>query len=163
MADQDTTRIISRRAQQGATEQTETVPLRGGSEDKGGDDGHTKLFRPIKTKTIDQTAPRLATDNAPEADQLKVEPVVGWLVVLNGAGKGVSRQLYYGMNSIGRSSEEKVSIGSEDELISRKGHAFLTYDPKGRKFYIQHGGGSNLTYLNETRCYNRWNCTVVKS
>ena len=23
----------------------------------------------------------------------------------------------------------------------------MTYDPRGRKFYLQHGGGTNLTYL----------------
>ncbi len=25
----------------------------------------------------------------------------------------------------------------------------LTYDPRGRKFYLQHGGGANLTYLGD--------------
>lgn len=45
------------------------------------------------------------------------------------------------MNSIGRASDERVALDFDDELISRKGHAIVTYDPKGRKFYIQHGGG----------------------
>jgi hypothetical protein len=26
----------------------------------------------------------------------------------------------------------------------------LTYDTKGRKFYIHHGGGTNLTYLGDS-------------
>ena len=25
----------------------------------------------------------------------------------------------------------------------------MTYDPRGRKFYMQHGGGTNLTYVND--------------
>jgi len=36
-----------------------------------------------------------------------------------------------------------------DEEISRQGHASLTYDTRGRKFYIQHGEGTNLTYLGD--------------
>ena len=25
----------------------------------------------------------------------------------------------------------------------------MTYDPRGRKFYLQHGGGTNLTYIGD--------------
>jgi hypothetical protein len=74
---------------------------------------------------------------------------VGWLVVVDGPGKGKSVQLGYGMNSIGRGAEERVSLDFGDEEISRRGHAMLTYDTRGRRFYIQHGGGTNLTYVGD--------------
>ncbi len=32
--------------------------------------------------------------------------------------------------------------------MSRVSHAVLSYDPRSRKFFLQHGGGANLTYLN---------------
>lgn len=76
-------------------------------------------------------------------------PVVGWLVIINGPGKGYILQLGYGMNGIGRSQTEQVCLDFGDEEISRTQHAIVTYDPRGRKFYVQHGGGKNLSYLGE--------------
>ena len=77
------------------------------------------------------------------------DPVVGWLVVVSGPGKGRALQLGYGANPIGRGNEVRVSLDFGDEEISRSGHAVLTYDPRGRKYYLQHGGGRNLTYLGD--------------
>jgi len=77
------------------------------------------------------------------------DPVVGWVVVAQGYGKGKSLQLGYGMNSIGRGQTARICLEFGDEAISHSApHAIITYDPKGRKFYLQHGDGKNLTYLN---------------
>lgn len=77
------------------------------------------------------------------------DPVVGWIVVTQGYGKGKSLQLGYGMNSIGRGQNTRICLDFGDEAISRSApHAIITYDPRGRKFYLQHGDGKNLTYLN---------------
>jgi pSer/pThr/pTyr-binding forkhead associated (FHA) protein len=78
------------------------------------------------------------------------EPVVAWLVIIDGPGKGNFVKLGFGMNAIGRSVESRVSIDFGDDQISRENHALLTYDAKNRKFYIQHGGGANLTYLGDS-------------
>lgn len=75
------------------------------------------------------------------------DPVVGWLVIVDGPGRGAAVPLGYGMNSIGRASTERVQIDFGDDEISRSQHALVTYDPKSRKFFVQHGGGRNLTYL----------------
>ncbi|MBF0584812.1 MAG: FHA domain-containing protein [Magnetococcales bacterium] len=75
------------------------------------------------------------------------DPVVGWLVIMEGPGKGAFRPLGYGMNSIGRSAESRVCLDFGDEQLSRSNHAVVVYDPRGRKFYVQHGGGINLTYV----------------
>jgi hypothetical protein len=80
-------------------------------------------------------------------DEKEEDPVVGWLVIVNGKGKTKVLTLGYGMNSIGRNPDERISINFGDEEISRSQHAIITYDPRGRKFYVQHGGGKNLTYL----------------
>jgi pSer/pThr/pTyr-binding forkhead associated (FHA) protein len=76
-------------------------------------------------------------------------PVVGWLVVVKGPGRGRSVPLGYGMNPIGRDTSNRVSLPFDDEQISRKKHAIITYDPRGRKFYFQHGDSSNLSYVGE--------------
>ena len=77
------------------------------------------------------------------------DPVVGWVIVMDGPGKGKSLPLGYGMNSVGRSKTERINLDFGDEQISRTQHAIITYDPRGRKYFVQHGGGKNLTYLNE--------------
>ena len=77
------------------------------------------------------------------------DPVAGWLVVLRGPGKGQHLKVGYGLNTIGRADNQRVQLNFGDDQISRENHAILTYDPKGRKFYIQQGSGTNLVYLND--------------
>ena len=77
------------------------------------------------------------------------DPVVGWLVVIDGPGKGSSLRLGMGQNSIGRGEPSRVRINFGDDQISRSGHATITYDPKGNSFHIQPGTGPNLTYLGD--------------
>ncbi len=75
------------------------------------------------------------------------EPVVGWLVCIKGNHFGESFNIAAGRNSIGRGASNKINI-SKDNAVSRSKHAWLTYEPKKRDFYIQPGEGSGLTYLN---------------
>ena len=82
-------------------------------------------------------------------DRSMDDPVVGWLVVVEGPGKGQVLQLGYGSNPLGRGATDRVKLDFGDDQISRNGHAVVTYDPRGRKFYVQHGGGTNLTYLGD--------------
>lgn len=84
-----------------------------------------------------------------DADAGMADPVAGWLVVVAGPGKGRVCKLGYGTNSLGRGDGARVRLDFGDERISRENHAALTYDPRGRKFYLQHGGGVNLTYLGD--------------
>jgi hypothetical protein len=77
------------------------------------------------------------------------DPVVGWLVVIVGPGRGNALTLGYGLNGIGRGPRARVCLDFGDLEISRDQHAVITYDPKGRRFYLQHGGGTNLTYLDQ--------------
>lgn len=76
-------------------------------------------------------------------------PVVGWLAVIQGPGRGNFAPLGYGRNSIGRAPSERVSLNFGDNNISRAHHAAVTYDPRGRKFYISHGDSDNLTYIGD--------------
>lgn len=78
------------------------------------------------------------------------DPVVGWLVIVDGPGKGMALKIGYGQNSLGRAPGQRIRLDFGDDQISREGHAFVTYDPKGRKFYVMNGGGSNLIYIADT-------------
>lgn len=88
-----------------------------------------------------------ATASVASAAAYHPEFVVGWLVVVEGPGRGMSRPLGYGMNPVGREEDSGVRLDFGDEEISRKAHCQIAYDHKNQKFYIQHGGGQNLTYL----------------
>jgi hypothetical protein len=147
MSDDDTTRIITRKQNQTPDELTSTTPIQGqGWERKipvHEEDSDTKIFRPSSDKS--------STSSESNKDgKFSKEPVVGWLVIVSGPGRGQSLQLGYGMNSIGRNQDQRISLDFGDEEISRENHALLTYDTKGKKFYLQHGGGVNLTYVGET-------------
>ena len=146
MADDDTTRILTRRSTAGDAGATTPMGGQGIARGATDEDSHTRIFRPKSSGATTTEAP----GSVPLAGDFAAEPVVGWLVVVEGPGRGQSVKLGYGMNSIGRGAEERVSLNFGDEEISRHGHAMLTYDSKGRKFYIQHGGGTNLTYLGDS-------------
>jgi len=110
------------------------------------DDGKTKLFRPspnkrAQEKGFDPLAPAYEEAETPS------DPVVGWLVVVKGPGKGKALGLGYGFNSIGRDAGQRVRLEFGDSQISRVNHAKLFYDPRSRKFTMTLGDGINPTYV----------------
>ena len=82
----------------------------------------------------------------------QIHPVTGWLVVVDGPGKGSAAQLGFGHNTIGRGPAMRVRLDFGDRKISRDTHATLTYDPKGNAFYLQQG--KNLAYIEDEPVLN---------
>ncbi len=76
------------------------------------------------------------------------DPVVGWLICVQGEHFGRSFEIHAGRNSIGRSPDNDISLVKET-AVSRENHAVLIYDHKKRIFFVQAGEGKNLTYLND--------------
>lgn len=76
------------------------------------------------------------------------DPVVGWLVCVEGADAGKSYTLKAGRNFIGRHISNDIVI-SGDASVSREKHAIVIYDPKSRNFLTQPGMSSELCYLND--------------
>ena len=74
--------------------------------------------------------------------------MVGWLVVIEGPGRGRSRCLYNGVNQIGRDSGQGVAIDFGVDTSSRQDHAYLAYDEESRTFHLNHGGKANLVRVN---------------
>lgn len=75
-------------------------------------------------------------------------PPAGWLVITNGPGRGNFTAIGYGMNGIGRAPGQRIQLNYGDPHISRENHAYVVYDGKHRRFFVSHGGGDNLTYVN---------------
>ncbi|MGE0765121.1 MAG: FHA domain-containing protein [Hyphomicrobiaceae bacterium] len=98
------------------------------------DPGHTRILRPMGV----------------EAD-VRSDPVVGWLVVLNGPGKGNFRPIYSGSNTIGRSPGQRIPIDFGDDAISSEKQAFLVYDGRKRQYQlVPNLERPNLVHLNDS-------------
>lgn len=112
-------------------------------------DARTRIYRPGTRPP--QPVPETPAAAVPtRTDAAMDDPPAGWLVVVRGPRQGNVLTVGHGTNAIGREPDERIRIDFGDETISRRGHATVTYDPRGKTFYVQHGGGKNLTYLEDT-------------
>ena len=100
------------------------------------DPGHTRIISPY-------------ANVAPEG-QKPTDPVVGWLVILDGPGRGNHRAIYPGSNTIGRHASQRISVDFGDDTISGEQQAFLVYDGKKRQFQlVPNLSRPTLVHLNE--------------
>lgn len=83
----------------------------------------------------------------PSGAGAQFDPVAGWLVVLEGPGKGNFKPVYYGQNSLGRGPDQRIALDFGDQGISRDTHAFIVYDDVERKFYVRDNHKPNLVRL----------------
>jgi hypothetical protein len=81
-------------------------------------------------------------------EELGVDPVVGWLINLDGKDKGKDYRIHADNNFIGRDEGMDVCIRGDD-TISRKNHAIISYDSRDRAFYFSPGDGRNIVRLND--------------
>lgn len=84
--------------------------------------------------------------------KMKIEPVVGWLVCIEGADKGKDFRIWAKNNTIGRSESMDICIKG-DTTISRENHARLAYDDKHNNFHLIPAESTNNIYLNEEPIY----------
>ncbi len=80
------------------------------------------------------------------------EPVVGWLVCIEGPQEGKDYRIYGRINSIGRDERMDICLRG-DTGISRENHAKLGYDKKLNAFYIIPTEEDNTIYLNDEPVY----------
>jgi len=108
-------------------------------------------FRDVSDQEQDVPTTRIISgdneDAAPAENQVLKDPVAGFLAVISGPGRGSVSMLRYGKNSIGRDVSQRIELDHGDSRISRENHCTVTYDPVTRKFYLQQGEGTQLTYL----------------
>ena len=108
---------------------------------------HCMASRQIENETValfrnnDVT---IATSNK----AIGIDPVVGWLVCVEGTHLGEDFRLRSGRNAIGRATGMDVSIVG-DSSVSRENHAFVIYDPQTVRFTALPGNPDALCYLNE--------------
>ena len=76
----------------------------------------------------------------------QVDPVVGWLVCVEGLLRGTAWHLHAGYNYIGREVGDIHVQG--DSQISREKHATVAYYDKNRTYYVGPAEGRNIIELN---------------
>lgn len=77
----------------------------------------------------------------------KTDPVVGWLVCLEGPDRGRDFRLRMEKNYIGRAPTMDVILEG-DNTVSREKHGVIIFDPKRQAFWVLPGEASGLVYLN---------------
>ncbi len=126
------------------------------------DEGNKEYTMPLSSASGDDSTPsqRLADvvgsakgdENAQKTigyfGAIPSEPVVGWLVAIEGSHFGEDFRLKTGRNFIGRSANMDIVL-SGDPSVSRDKHAILLYEPKSNLFLVQPGDSKELFYLND--------------
>jgi len=111
------------------------------------DTGRTQIYRgPRKSADGIDYHPLSPSAKVEETDSTE-DPVVGWLVVVKGPGRGQAVRIGAEWNSIGRDPDQRICLNFGDGHISRRNHAKLNYEPIARKFSITIGDGINSTYV----------------
>ena len=112
--------IVTGRANQGNGDIPETRPL------------HTAPKSPEEPKTMAKSQAKPSAQNKTVGyyhKKVGIDPVVGWLLCVDGPEKGRDYRIRSGRNSIGRAENMDICI-SGDSSISRERHAIIAYDPK---------------------------------
>lgn len=72
----------------------------------------------------------------------------GWVVVIDGPGRGTSFAIQDGVSQIGRGDDQMVQLDFGDMGISRTNHAAIAFDDEAQQFLLGHGGKANIVRLN---------------
>lgn len=105
----------------------------------------------LRTRARDQPAPGGADPGATQAyyrRELNLDPVVGWLVCIEGNNKGRDYRIRSENNFVGRSEKMDICIEGDDG-ISRENHAVITFDPLNSSFKLSPGNARGIVYREE--------------
>ena len=80
------------------------------------------------------------------------DPVVGWLVCIEGPSQGDDYRVHAGYNYIGRNTGDICIRG--DNQISRQNHAMIAFDSSELIFYVGPASGKNLIKVNGKTVFN---------
>ncbi len=90
----------------------------------------------VKPRSAPAGEPAVAVPASPARD-LTPAQVVGWLVVVEGLGRGQVLPLGYGVNDIGRGADTRVRLDFGDATIDLHSQAAIIYTARSRRFYLQ--------------------------
>ncbi len=128
---------------------SKTMPVRNPVSPAGATQGAQQVkSAPEKTVAKAQANPADGKTVGVMRRNVGFDPVVGWLVCVEGPDIGKDYRIRAEKNFIGRSASMDISIQG-DESISRNNHAIISYNLKNNKFMLYPGDGHGLVYLND--------------
>lgn len=77
-----------------------------------------------------------------------IDPVVGWLVCVEGREKGRDYRIHTDNNYLGRSEKMDICVRGDD-TISRENHVIISYDSADKIYYCSPGDGRSIVRLND--------------
>lgn len=114
--------------------------------------GHAEPQEEVKTLRLNEKAVNMGSSEGLTVSVVKkragIDPVVGWLVCVDGPDKGRDYRIHAEKNTAGRSDAMDIAIKG-DGTISRDNHAYVVFNPKKGTFRVQPGEGRGLIYVND--------------
>ena len=104
-----------------------------------------------KTRVLGFHTPGLETDAISAVARKSAGDVrfpAGWIVVVEGPGRGAFFAVTNSVSSIGRGLDQTICLNFGDASISRNNHAALAYDAEQNRFFLGHGNKSNIVRRN---------------
>lgn len=121
----------------------------------GGEIGATMPLPKDYLENIDKGAAPAPAASAPVMEKtmrltpedMQTDPVVGWIVCVDGPDKGKDYRLHSGNNFVGRSG--KMDITLSGKYVSSENHFCVSYDKRHDRYFAAMGVGQEMVYLNE--------------
>ncbi|MCZ7595848.1 MAG: FHA domain-containing protein [Hyphomicrobium sp.] len=125
-------------------------------------DKHVEFGTPPTTRVVRGGPPKVETD-APRTQlvrgkvqvkrgEFEQDPVVGWLVIVGGAGMGCFRAIFEGNNTVGRAKTQRIPLDFGDDTISSEEQAYIRYDSAARSFlFVPNLAKTNVVSINDKR------------
>ena len=141
----------------GGTSFVATEPVGGGASFPATEPVHGSIpnvnagFNPtVPPETSDAFIPTMAGDMLSNGN--RTDPVVGWLVCIEGPSQGEDYRVHAGYNYIGRNTGDICIRG--DNQISRQNHAMIAFDSSDMIFFVGPANGKNLIKVNGKTVFN---------
>jgi hypothetical protein len=106
-----------------------------------------KAAEPTSLRDELDSATTQAEDSVDSEDK-NSNPIVGYLICIEGMHKGKSFDVKEGRNFIGRSMAMDISL-SGNSKIQRERHAIVTFDPRSKTCFFQPEESRDILYIND--------------
>jgi hypothetical protein len=125
-------------------------------------DKHVEFGAPPTTRVVRGGPPKVENDSPRtqlvrgkvqvKRGAFEQDPVVGWLVIVGGAGMGCYRPIFEGNNTVGRAPTQRIPLDFGDDSISSEEQAYIRYDSAARSFlFVPNLAKTNVVSINDKR------------
>jgi hypothetical protein len=125
-------------------------------------DKHVEFGAPPTTRVVRGGPPKVEADSPRtqlvrgkvqvKRGAFEQDPVVGWLVIVGGAGMGAYRPIFEGNNTVGRAATQRIPLDFGDDSISSEEQAYIRYDSAARSFlFVPNLAKTNVVSINDKR------------